>query len=133
MLKKIEQLRKQPKGARNRFAFWYAFLFTAFVAVFWVSSIPARVTELTGSVTKEERVESGLSRMWQSMKASVSESRDSFPSAPEEESEREPQKRTITAEEFIASSSPPVSQKTGKAILIGTSTRQNATSTPSAL
>jgi hypothetical protein len=43
MLRKIEQLRTQPKHVRNRHAFYGAALFTAVVAGFWAVSLPAQL------------------------------------------------------------------------------------------
>lgn len=42
LLSKIESLRTKPVTVRNRYAFWGALIFTLLVAVFWLTTLPAR-------------------------------------------------------------------------------------------
>lgn len=124
MLRKIEQIRKEPKEVRNRYAFWVAFLFTAVVAFFWVTSLPARMQVFTG-VTPQEKTEGGLTRIFQRMKASVM---DSQPAVVQNEPiEKDVQE--VTMDEFMASSSPKEPQTpSGRPILIATSSMAASTS-----
>jgi len=125
MLKKIESLRKQSKEVRNRYAFWWALLFTIVVTVFWVSSLPARMQVLTGAVPAKD-TEGGFSRMWQGMKASVIERTQDTPIDVLPLNEV----RQVTVDEFMASATPKTKEvPVGRPILIGTSTQKHSSST----
>jgi len=124
MLRKLEKLRTQPKDVRNRYAFWYAFLFTAVIAVFWLSTMPARVGVLSINEPPREKAEGGFARMWSSMKASVMDAPELLPS-PEETFEVE-EVTPISMDSFMASSSAAQPKKTARPILIGTSSAKKA-------
>lgn len=120
MLKKIESLRKESKETRNRYAFWFAFLFTAVVTVFWLTTVPARLAVLSGGGAAEaEKAESSLSRMFNSMKANVLEG---VPVSEETQGEvLEEDINTIDFETFFSTSSTERDLKPeGKPVLIAT-------------
>ncbi len=71
MLHKIEQLRKKPKHVRDRYAFWFAFLFTVCVAGVWATTLPARFLALSETeVTAPEEIGVAGER-WSGLLASV--------------------------------------------------------------
>ena len=129
MLRKIEALRKEPKEVRNRYAFWVAFLFTAVITVFWLTSIPARMSTLSG-VVPAEKTEGGFSRMFQNMKASVSDSVPTAPTFTEEQEGTEEDAGTINFETFFqATTTKKTPAQEGRPVLIGTTSRAQSTST----
>lgn len=122
MWRKIEHLRKQPKEVRNRYAFWYAFLITAMIMVVWASTLPARFDVLTqeNEGKSQQRVESGLSRAWADLKATVVEGVSIEVPAEEVVAPAPVAPEPISADQFIASSSP--KKQVGTPILIDTTT-----------
>jgi hypothetical protein len=124
MLRKLEKLRTQPKDVRNRYAFWYAFLFTAVIAVFWLSTMPARVGVLSTNEPQREKEAGGFARMWNNMKASVMDAPELLP-APEETLEVQ-EVTPISMDSFMTSSTASQPKKTARPILIGTSSVKKA-------
>lgn len=56
LLRKIEEIRKQPKSVRDRYALSVALAVTSFLAVVWLISLPARFNdapELTANIDDE--------------------------------------------------------------------------------
>jgi len=78
MLKKIESIRKKPVEVRNRYAFWSALGFTAVIAIFWLVSIPSKLTIFTQVSQEEIEVQGGVSRSFSELRASISEGFDTF-------------------------------------------------------
>jgi len=77
MLKKIEALRKKPVEVRNRYAFWWAFAFTAFVVIIWVSSSSLDVDSFDEALD-QDKIEGSFSRSMSDLKASVSQRLDTW-------------------------------------------------------
>jgi len=136
MLKKIESLRTKPKEVRNRYAFWFAFSFTAMIAVFWLVSLPSRLGVLTdlNSEPKME-IEGGVSRSFSDLRASIANGVSTFnkiKKGPAEVSEEfvETKDGEIDFINFFSTSSLPVDivKKQGKPVLIGTSSNSQSTS-----
>lgn len=132
MLKKIESIRKKPKEVRQRYAFWYAIGFTAFIAVFWVSTLPSQFSFLAEVSTQgeQEQVQGGVSRSFADLRASLMGGVDAFRKIKEEatvlETAAEEDDHAIDFNTFFSSTSPQqnVVVPPIKQVLIGTSSAQ---------
>ncbi len=71
MLKQIEHIRKKPKEVRNRYAFGLALAISIIIFIFWLVSLPARLTVITSQEDVEE-VQGGFSRSVSNITDSVS-------------------------------------------------------------
>jgi len=125
MLRKIEAARKQPKHIRNRYAFWISLGVTSVIAVFWLSSVPSRFSTQEMTLQKYP-MEGGVSRIFNQMRASVSETAENnIPSTTTEHNEEMDEK--INFETFFSTSTPDGVSTTDrikhapKRVLIGTS------------
>jgi hypothetical protein len=140
MLKKIESLRLKPKEVRNRYAFWYAFSFTAVIMLFWLVTIPSRLVSLTSLETESpDEIEGGIARSFADLKASLSDGVKSFnkvedDSLLQEEASTEVFKGDIDFSTFlstttVADNQQVVPKKRGKSVLIGTTSQARSSST----
>ena len=55
MLGKIEELRKEPKPVKDRYAFYIAFLLTAVIGGVWLSTIPSKFAEVDNELKTSDQ------------------------------------------------------------------------------
>jgi len=69
MLKKIEQLRKEPKQVRDRYALYGALCVTTIIATAWLITVPAKFETIV--VTPSDTQSSAAADAWQDVSAQL--------------------------------------------------------------
>lgn len=130
MLKKIESLRKKPKHVRNQYAFWIAFIFTSFVVIVWVVSLPEKFSINSERSDEDSEELSKFMDMFGNIQNDVS---DTFKDIQEQTKELQAVSEATSTEMEKSSdtlSNSSTSQKTNENetfVLIGTTTSASAT------
>lgn len=130
MLNKIEAMRKKPKHVRNRHAFWIALCVTLLIALFWITTLPARFAppQETGEIEQAREEMGNFSRSAKELFSRAFSAVASLRSTLEDTQETATSSRqTLDLDALVASST--TSSMQPKIIQIGTSTAASASST----